>query len=108
MSSVQGANSGSFNIRLKPRAERTLSADEILQRLPQESRRRGRRPDDPSRPTADQCRQRAQQQPIPIRLQRSDTDSLYRFSHRLLERKLGALPELQDVTSDLQIPATPR
>jgi HAE1 family hydrophobic/amphiphilic exporter-1 len=96
------ANQGRIFMRLKPRSERKLSADEIIQEL----------------------RKKAagvigigmfMQNLPPIRiggvltksqyqytLQGPDTDELYRVAPQL-EAKLRALPQLQDVTSDLKI-----
>jgi HAE1 family hydrophobic/amphiphilic exporter-1 len=95
-------NSGRIFMRLKPRRERPLSADELIQSL----------------------RPRLAQVPgimvflqnlPPIRiggmltkslyqltLQCPDTEELYRYAPQL-EAKIRALPGLQDVTSDLQI-----
>jgi len=96
------ANAGRIFMRLKPRSERKLSSDEIIQEL----------------------RKKAagvigigifMQNLPPIRiggqltksqyqytLQSPDTNDLYR-SAPLLESKLRAIPQLQDVTSDLLI-----
>ncbi|MCL5024079.1 MAG: efflux RND transporter permease subunit [Nitrospirae bacterium] len=96
------SNSGRMFIRLKPRAERKLSADEIIQEL------RGK----VSRITGIQM---FMQNLPPIRiggrltksqyqftLQSPDTKELYRYASEF-EAKMRALPQLQDVTSDLQI-----
>jgi HAE1 family hydrophobic/amphiphilic exporter-1 len=96
------ANAGRMFIRLKPRSERKLSADEVIQEL--------------RRKTSGVIGIRMFMQNLPpIRiggvltksqyqytLQGPDTDELYRVVP-LLEAKLRAIPELQDVTSDLQI-----
>jgi HAE1 family hydrophobic/amphiphilic exporter-1 len=95
-------NAGRMFIRLKPRSERKLSADEVIQEL--------------RRKTAGVIGIRMFMQNLPpIRiggvltksqyqytLQGPDTSELYRVAP-LLEAKLRAIPELQDVTSDLQI-----
>ena len=96
------ANSGRVFVRLKPRSERTLSADEVIEEL---------------RPKLAQVPgiRAFVQNPPPIRiggtltkslyqftLQGPDTDELYRVAPQL-EQRLQALPGLQDVTSDLQI-----
>jgi HAE1 family hydrophobic/amphiphilic exporter-1 len=95
-------NAGRMFIRLKPRSERKLSADEVIQEL--------------RRKTAGVIGIRMFMQNLPpIRiggvltksqyqytLQGPDTNELYRVAP-LLEAKLRAIPELQDVTSDLQI-----
>jgi len=96
------ANTGRMFIRLTPRSERRLSADEVIQELR------------PKLATVPGIRMFLQNPP-PIRiggyltksqyqftLQSPDTDELYRNAP-LLEAKLRDLPGLQDVTSDLQI-----
>ncbi|HUI45744.1 MAG TPA: efflux RND transporter permease subunit [Nitrospirota bacterium] len=96
------ANSGRMFMRLRPRSERRLSSDEIIQELRQK--------------TADVTGIRIFMQNLPpIRiggqltksqyqytLQGPDTNELYRAS-QTLEAKLRAIPQLQDVTSDLLI-----
>jgi hydrophobic/amphiphilic exporter-1 (mainly G- bacteria), HAE1 family len=95
-------NTGRLNIRLKPRKERELSADEIIQEL---------RPKLSAIPGI----QVFLQNPPPVRiggrltksqyqftLQATDTDLLYRYAP-ILEERLRRIPGLQDVTSDLQI-----
>jgi HAE1 family hydrophobic/amphiphilic exporter-1 len=96
------ANSGRVFARLKPRSERQLSADEVIEEL---------------RPKLAQVPgiRAFVQNPPPIRiggsltkslyqftLQGPDTDELYRVAPQL-EQRLKALPTLQDVTTDLQI-----
>jgi HAE1 family hydrophobic/amphiphilic exporter-1 len=96
------SNSGRMFIRLKPRSERRLSADEIIQELRQKV----------ANVTGIQM---FMQNLPPIRIggrltksqyqytmQSPDTDELYKYS-TILEAKLKELPQLQDVTSDLQI-----
>jgi HAE1 family hydrophobic/amphiphilic exporter-1 len=96
------ANAGRIFIRLKPRSERKLSADEVIQEL--------------RKKTAGVIGIRIFMQNLPpIRiggtltksqyqytLQGSDTDELYKTAPAL-EAKLRAIPQLQDVTSDLLI-----
>jgi HAE1 family hydrophobic/amphiphilic exporter-1 len=95
-------NSGRIFIRLKPRSERKLSADQVIQEL---------RPKLASVPGI----RAFPQNPPPIRiggqlskslyqltLQSPDTDDLYRRASEL-EAKLREVPGLQDVTSDVQI-----
>jgi HAE1 family hydrophobic/amphiphilic exporter-1 len=96
------SNSGRMFIRLKHRSERSLSADEIIQELRVK--------------TAKVVGiQMFMQNLPPIRiggmltksqyqftLQSPDTGELYKYS-TMLEAKLRELPQLQDVTSDLQI-----
>jgi HAE1 family hydrophobic/amphiphilic exporter-1 len=96
------SNQGRIFVRLKPRAERRLSADEVIQEL---------------RPKLAQVTgiRAFVQNPPPIRiggqltkslyqltLQSPDLDDLYKQAP-LLEARLRELPGLQDVTSDLQI-----
>jgi hydrophobic/amphiphilic exporter-1 (mainly G- bacteria), HAE1 family len=98
---VQG-NVGRFFMRLKPRSERKLSADEIIQVL--------------KKKTAKVVGINIFMQNLPsitiggvltksqyqYTLQGPDTEELYKAS-TALEMKLRTLPELQDVTSDLQM-----
>jgi len=99
--SVSG-NQGRIFIKLKPRSERKLHVDQIIQKF---------------RPRFAQVPgiQVYPQNPPPIRvggtltkslyqltLQSPDTNELYAFAPKL-ESKLRELPQLQDVTSDLQI-----
>jgi HAE1 family hydrophobic/amphiphilic exporter-1 len=100
--SMVGYNIGRVFLRLKPRSERHLSADEIIQELR------------PKLATVLGMRVFLQNF-LPIRiggtltksqyqftLQSPNTKELYEYA-RLLEAKLRELPSLQDVTSDLQI-----
>lgn len=95
-------NNGQISIFLKPRSERRLNPDEIIQEL---------RPKLASVPGIKVFLQN----PPPIRiggfgsksqyqytLQSPDTDELYRYASTL-ERKMHELPGIQDVSSDLQI-----
>ncbi|MBI5205366.1 MAG: efflux RND transporter permease subunit [Nitrospirae bacterium] len=97
-----GSNSGFMFIKLKPRHERKLNADQIIQ---------GLRPKVMGVPGILMF----MQNPPPIRLeatlskaqyqfvlQSPDTDELYRHASNF-EMKLRGLPMIQDVTSDLQI-----
>ena len=97
-----GSNSGFMFMKLKPRHERKLNADQIIQKL---------RPKVMSVPGI----MMFMQNPPPIRLeatlakaqyqfvlQSPDTDELYRQA-AAFEMKVRGLPMLQDVTSDLQI-----
>jgi HAE1 family hydrophobic/amphiphilic exporter-1 len=96
------SNSGFMFMRLKPRRERQLNADQVIQQLS---------------PKVMQVPgiMMFLQNPPPIRLEASlakaqyqytlqspDTEELYRNAE-LLEGKLKQLPLLQDVTSDLQL-----
>ena len=96
------SNTGRLFIRLKPRSERRLNAEEIIQELR------------PKLATIPGIQAFLQIVP-PIRigglltksqyqftLQSPDTEALYRYAP-ILEARLRELPGLQDVTSDLQI-----
>jgi HAE1 family hydrophobic/amphiphilic exporter-1 len=95
-------NTGRIFMRLKPRSERKLSADEIIQELR-------------AKVAGVVGINMFMQNLPPIRiggmltksqyqftLQSPDTGELYKYS-TLLEAKMRELPQLQDVTSDLQI-----
>jgi len=96
------SNSGRIFMRLKPRSQRGLTADQVIEELrPKLARVPGIRA--------------FLQNPPPIRiggtltkslyqltLQGPDTDELYKYAP-MLEERLRAMPGLQDVTSDLQI-----
>lgn len=107
MSSVGGggssaSNTGRILIRLKPREQRSLNADEIIQDL---------RPKLAKVPGINVF----MQNPPVIRIGGQLTKSLYQFTIQspdtdelyknagILEGKMRSLPQLQDVTSDLQI-----
>jgi HAE1 family hydrophobic/amphiphilic exporter-1 len=100
--STVSSNIGRMFIRLKPRNERSLSADEVIQELR------------PKLATVPGIRV-FMQNPPPINvggllaksqyqytLQSSDTSELYKYAP-VLEAKLRGLPGFLDVTSDLQI-----
>ncbi|HMA20797.1 MAG TPA: efflux RND transporter permease subunit, partial [Gemmatimonadaceae bacterium] len=100
--SINASNSGVVFIHLKPRKERTLSADGVIQEL---------RPKLAKIPGIKVYLQN----PPPIRiggsltkslyqytLQDADTTELYRYAP-ILEQKMRQLPGFQDVVSDLQI-----
>ena len=96
------SNSGRIFMRLKPRSQRELTADQVIEELrPKLARVPGIRA--------------FLQNPPPIRiggtltkslyqltLQGADTNELYKYAP-LLEERLRAIRGLQDVTSDLQI-----
>jgi HAE1 family hydrophobic/amphiphilic exporter-1 len=97
-----GSNQGIIFMRLKPRDQRELSADEVIQEL---------RPKLATVPGLNVFLQN----PPPIRiggaltkaayqytLQDADTTELYKFAP-LLEAKMKSIPGVQDVNSDLQI-----
>ncbi|MBW4057130.1 MAG: efflux RND transporter permease subunit [Proteobacteria bacterium] len=97
-----GSNTGRFFMRLKPRSERTLSTDEIIQELrPKLAAVAGISTFLKNVPSI-QIGGTSSKSQYQFTLQGQDTDLLYR-SATLFEAKLRELPDLQDVTSDLQI-----
>ena len=96
------SNAGRMFIRLKPRSERRLSADEIIQELRQKvSKVPGIQMFMQNLPPI-RIGGRLTKSQYQYTLQSPDTDELYRYS-TIFEAKLRGLPQLQDVTSDLQI-----
>ncbi len=98
-----GGNTGRLFIKLKPRSERSQSADEVIQDLRRSVGKavpgmrvffRGTQPV--------QIGPRVSKGQYQYTLQGPNLQGLYDYSGELLER-LSALPELQDVTTDLQI-----
>ena len=95
-------NSGRIFIRLKPRAERALSADEVIQEMrPKLAGIPGIRAFMQNLPPIRIGGQLTKSQ-YQLTLQSPDTVELYRMAP-VLEEKLRGLAGLQDVTSDLQI-----
>jgi HAE1 family hydrophobic/amphiphilic exporter-1 len=105
MSSIgggRGSNTGSFFMRLKPRSERKLSTDEIIQELrPKLAKVAGINTFLKNVPSI-QIGGASSKSQYQFTLQGQDTDELYRSATEF-EEKLRKLPELMDVTSDLQI-----
>ena len=98
----RGGNTGSLSIRLKPRAERKMSVDRVIAQL--------------SRKVANVPGMRVYfQNPPPINIGGRITKSLYQYTlygadiselysyAKVMEQKMGALPILSDVSSDLEI-----
>src|SRR5713226_835850 len=95
-------NSGQIFIRLKPRSERALSADEVIQQLR------------PKLATVPGIRVSLQNPPVirvggrlarsqyQFTLQSPDSEELFRYAP-VLEEKIRARSEFQDVNSDLQL-----
>ncbi|MDQ7787300.1 MAG: efflux RND transporter permease subunit [Thermodesulfovibrionales bacterium] len=95
-------NAGRMFMRLKPRSERELSADEIIQQLrPKVSQVPGIMMFMQNLP-AIRIGGTLTKSQYQFTLQSPDTGELYRSAMEL-EGKMRALPQLQDVTSDLQI-----
>jgi HAE1 family hydrophobic/amphiphilic exporter-1 len=96
------ANTGRVFIRLKPRDQRELSADEVIQAL------RGKLATVPGiqaflqNPAAINIGGRLTKSQYQFTLQSPDTQELYRATAEL-EGTLRGLSELQDVTSDVQL-----
>ena len=105
MSSIgggSGSNTGRFFMRLKPRGERKLSAEEIIQELrPKLAKVPGISVFLRNVPSI-QIGGTASKSMYQYTLQGQDIDELYR-SAADLETRLRQVPELMDVTSDLQI-----
>ncbi len=107
MSSAGGRGSGSTNqgnffIRLKPKSQRNLSPEQIIERLrPKLAAIPGLRVF-LTNPPPIQVGGRQSRSDYQFTLRGTDTEELYRAA-RSFEGKLKALPVLQDVTSDLQI-----
>ena len=95
-------NVGRMFMRLKPRKERKLSADEIIQELrPKVAQVTGIQMFMQNLPSIRIGGQLTKSQ-YQFTLQSPDTGELYRSAIEL-ESKMRVLPQLQDVTSDLQI-----
>jgi hydrophobic/amphiphilic exporter-1 (mainly G- bacteria), HAE1 family len=98
----QGPNQGSLNVELKPRSERALSVDQIIEKLrPQVSQVAGIRVSMVNQPPIN-ISARNTRALYQFTLQDTDTDELYRAAP-ILEAKMKDMPELQDVNTDLLI-----
>jgi HAE1 family hydrophobic/amphiphilic exporter-1 len=95
-------NAGRMFIRLKPRKERKLSADEIVQDLRKKAAHVVGINMFPQNPPLIPIGGQMTKSQYQFTLQSPDTDELYKYAG-ILEGKLRELPKLQDVTSDLQI-----
>lgn len=96
------ANTGRVFIRLKPRHDRKLSADEVVQELrPKLAQVPGIKVFLQNPPAINIGGQQTKAQ-YQFTLQSPNLDELYEAAPKL-EEKLRQLPELQDVNSDLQI-----
>ncbi|MBF0607747.1 MAG: efflux RND transporter permease subunit [Magnetococcales bacterium] len=95
-------NTGRIFMRLKPRSERRLNADQIIQELrPKFSKVTGIQIFMQNLPLIRIGGQLTKSQ-YQFTLQSPSTDDLYKYS-AILESKMRTLPQLQDVTSDLLI-----
>ncbi|MBI4526451.1 MAG: efflux RND transporter permease subunit [Deltaproteobacteria bacterium] len=99
---ASGPNSGGMFIRLKPRSERSLSADEVIQQLrPKLSSVPGVRVSLQNPPVI-RVGGRISRSLYQFTLQSPDAQELYQYAP-MLEEKIKARPEFQDVNSDLQL-----
>jgi hydrophobic/amphiphilic exporter-1 (mainly G- bacteria), HAE1 family len=97
-----GGNSGSLTIRLKPRSERKVSADELIQQLrPALNAIPGIRVFLQNPPPINIGGRQARSQ-YQYTLQSPNTEELYQYAV-LMEEKVRELPGFQDVTSDLRM-----
>jgi len=95
-------NSGGIFIRLKPRSERSLSADEVIQELrPKLSAVPGIRVSLQNPPVI-RVGGRLSRSLYQFTLQSPDSEELFRYAP-VLEEKIRTAPEFQDVNSDLQL-----
>ncbi|HWO40601.1 MAG TPA: efflux RND transporter permease subunit [Candidatus Eisenbacteria bacterium] len=95
-------NSGRIFIKLKPRSERRLTADEVIRELrPKLNKVAGIRVSLQNPPVI-RIGGRLSRSLYQFTLQSPDSKELYRHAY-LFEDKLKALPELRDVSSDLQL-----
>ncbi len=95
-------NTGRIFLHLKPRSERALSADEVIQELrPKLAAVPGIRAY-PQNPPAIQVGGVLAKSQYQYTLQGPDTRELFRYAS-LLQEKLRTLPGLRDVTSDMQL-----
>jgi hydrophobic/amphiphilic exporter-1 (mainly G- bacteria), HAE1 family len=99
---IGGANNGVVFMHLKPRSERRLSADQLIQKLmPELAQVPGMRVFLQNPPVI-RIGGRLTKNLYQFTLQGPDTSELYHWAP-LLEAKLRALPDLQGVTTDLEI-----
>ena len=99
---VRGGNSGIMSLRLKPRAQRKLSADELIEVMrPKLSQIPGLRVSLQNPPPI-RLGGRGSQAQYQYTLQGSDTTELYASAQTLID-KMRKIPQLVDVSSDLQI-----
>ena len=97
-----GSNTGRFIVMLKPRAERELSADEVIAQLrPKMAQIPGLRVSLVNQPPIN-VGARGSRSLYQFTLQDPDTEELYRWAP-IFEAKMRELPGLEDVSSDLQL-----
>jgi HAE1 family hydrophobic/amphiphilic exporter-1 len=97
-----GSNNGTLFVKLKPRDQRALSADEVINELrPKLAQVVGMKIFFQNPPPI-RIGGHATSSPYQYTLQDGDTDELYKYAP-LLEEKMRSIPGVTDVTSDLQI-----
>jgi HAE1 family hydrophobic/amphiphilic exporter-1 len=96
------SNTGFMFLRLKPRSQRRLSADEVVQQLRREFAEVPGISAYVQNPPPIRIGGRLTKSQYQFTLQSSDIGALYRYGE-ILTDELRKLPELQDVTSDAQI-----
>jgi HAE1 family hydrophobic/amphiphilic exporter-1 len=103
LSNFTTANRGNLNIDLKPRAERTQSAQDIITSLrPVVSQIPGLRVFMNMPQPINLGGQQGVRSPYQFTLQDTDTSELYRWAP-ILEDRIRQIPGLEDVNSDLQV-----
>ncbi len=95
-------NSGRCFVKLRPRTERRLSADEVIQSLRAKLAAIPGIRAYPVNPPLINVGGRSSRSQYQYTLQGADTDEMYRAADALMAR-LRELDELQDVTSDMQV-----
>ena len=96
------ANSGHMSVILKPRQERPLSVDQVIEELrPKLASLPGVRAFLTNRPPIS-VGGRMTRSLYQLTLQGTDTDELYAYAEKL-EQRMRELPNLQDVSSDMQL-----
>ena len=97
-----GGNTGGMFVRLKPRDQRRLTVDEVIQELrPKLAAVPGIRAYLQNPPTI-QIGGRSSKNQYQYTLQGPDTDALYYYAGLLME-KMRDIPGIQDLTTDLQL-----
>jgi len=98
-----GVNQGRISIDLKPRAERTVTVDQVMAELrPKLAQVPGVRVYMVNQPPINLGGQQGARSLYQYTLQDTDTSELYRWAP-VLESKIRELPGIEDVSSDLQI-----
>jgi len=96
------SDDGQLRLMLKPRAERRLSVDQVIAELrPKLNRVPGIRAM-PINPPPINVGGRYSRSQYQLSLQGADIDQIYRTADKLV-RAMGQLPELQDVSSDMEL-----